>query len=238
MSTPHGKVSAALACSSPLLSCSGHVHVSAAAFLQGASIGDVFVSTGKMHHDRRIPLPGFDKQVGCSTGCLAHDLVGMQHDAAVAVHAQLLTGSESRCCICVHQILTVSFTCVLPACPSVPVCTASAYRALAMWTARPHPTCRPPCSSRQALSHQVGGLRVVFGTILGQLSTACSRAKAARVCACGSGSSAPPSSLPSPNSAAVDISAAAAHCKTITRPCCIVALVSTMIQPRQLAGLH
>jgi hypothetical protein len=30
--------------------------------LQGAAIGDVFVSTGKMHHDRRIPLPGFDKQ--------------------------------------------------------------------------------------------------------------------------------------------------------------------------------
>lgn len=29
---------------------------------QGAAIGDVFVSTGKMHHDRRIPLPGFDKQ--------------------------------------------------------------------------------------------------------------------------------------------------------------------------------
>ncbi|KAI8473856.1 MAG: nucleoside phosphorylase domain-containing protein [Monoraphidium minutum] len=28
---------------------------------QGAAIGDVFVSTGKMHHDRRIPLPGFDK---------------------------------------------------------------------------------------------------------------------------------------------------------------------------------
>jgi hypothetical protein len=32
--------------------------------VQGAAIGDVFVSTGKMHHDRRIPLPGFDKQVG------------------------------------------------------------------------------------------------------------------------------------------------------------------------------
>jgi hypothetical protein len=31
--------------------------------LQGACIGDVFVSTGKIHHDRRIPLPGFDKQV-------------------------------------------------------------------------------------------------------------------------------------------------------------------------------
>lgn len=29
---------------------------------RGAAIGDVFVSTGKMHHDRRIPLPGFDKQ--------------------------------------------------------------------------------------------------------------------------------------------------------------------------------
>jgi 5'-methylthioadenosine nucleosidase len=29
--------------------------------LQGAAIGDVFVSTGKLHHDRRIPLPGFDK---------------------------------------------------------------------------------------------------------------------------------------------------------------------------------
>lgn len=28
---------------------------------QGAAIGDVFVSSGKMHHDRRIPLPGFDK---------------------------------------------------------------------------------------------------------------------------------------------------------------------------------
>ncbi|KIY93858.1 5'-methylthioadenosine nucleosidase [Monoraphidium neglectum] len=28
---------------------------------QGAAIGDVFVSTGKLHHDRRIPLPGFDK---------------------------------------------------------------------------------------------------------------------------------------------------------------------------------
>lgn len=28
---------------------------------QGAAIGDVFVSTSKMHHDRRIPLPGFDK---------------------------------------------------------------------------------------------------------------------------------------------------------------------------------
>lgn len=28
---------------------------------KGAAIGDVFVSTGKMHHDRRIPLPGFDK---------------------------------------------------------------------------------------------------------------------------------------------------------------------------------
>jgi hypothetical protein len=31
--------------------------------LQGACIGNVFVSTGKIHHDRRIPLPGFDKQV-------------------------------------------------------------------------------------------------------------------------------------------------------------------------------
>lgn len=31
--------------------------------VQGAGIGDVFVSTGKLHHDRRIPLPGFDKQV-------------------------------------------------------------------------------------------------------------------------------------------------------------------------------
>jgi 5'-methylthioadenosine nucleosidase len=30
-------------------------------YLQGAAIGDVFVSTGKLHHDRRIPLPGFDK---------------------------------------------------------------------------------------------------------------------------------------------------------------------------------
>lgn len=29
---------------------------------RGAGIGDVFISTGKMHHDRRIPLPGFDKQ--------------------------------------------------------------------------------------------------------------------------------------------------------------------------------
>lgn len=29
---------------------------------RGAAIGDVFVSMGKMHHDRRIPLPGFDKQ--------------------------------------------------------------------------------------------------------------------------------------------------------------------------------
>ncbi|GBF91473.1 hypothetical protein Rsub_04213 [Raphidocelis subcapitata] len=28
---------------------------------KGAAIGDVFVSTTKMHHDRRIPLPGFDK---------------------------------------------------------------------------------------------------------------------------------------------------------------------------------
>lgn len=27
---------------------------------RGAAIGDVFVSTGKIHHDRRIPLPGFD----------------------------------------------------------------------------------------------------------------------------------------------------------------------------------
>lgn len=40
-------------------------HVSVfAVFMQGAGIGDVFVSTGKLHHDRRIPLPGFDKQVG------------------------------------------------------------------------------------------------------------------------------------------------------------------------------
>lgn len=31
--------------------------------VQGAGIGDVYVSTGKLHHDRRIPLPGFDKQV-------------------------------------------------------------------------------------------------------------------------------------------------------------------------------
>eukprot|EP00775_Hariotina_reticulata_P005037 gene5036-5279_t len=28
---------------------------------KGAAIGDVFVSTNKMYHDRRIPLPGFDK---------------------------------------------------------------------------------------------------------------------------------------------------------------------------------
>lgn len=28
---------------------------------RGAAIGDVFVSTGKMRHDRRIPLPGFDR---------------------------------------------------------------------------------------------------------------------------------------------------------------------------------
>lgn len=27
---------------------------------QGATIGDVFVSNAKMHHDRRIPLPGFE----------------------------------------------------------------------------------------------------------------------------------------------------------------------------------
>jgi len=33
---------------------------------QGAAIGDVFVSTNKMYHDRRIPLPGFDKMgLGC-----------------------------------------------------------------------------------------------------------------------------------------------------------------------------
>jgi 5'-methylthioadenosine nucleosidase len=31
-----------------------------ACYLQGAAIGDVFVSTAKMHHDRRIPLPGFE----------------------------------------------------------------------------------------------------------------------------------------------------------------------------------
>jgi 5'-methylthioadenosine nucleosidase len=29
--------------------------------LQGAAIGDVYVSVSKMNHDRRIPLPGFDK---------------------------------------------------------------------------------------------------------------------------------------------------------------------------------
>lgn len=39
----------------PLRLCGAHG-------MQGASIGDVFVSTGKMHHDRRIPLPGYDKQ--------------------------------------------------------------------------------------------------------------------------------------------------------------------------------
>lgn len=27
---------------------------------QGAHIGDVFVSSAKVHHDRRIPIPGFD----------------------------------------------------------------------------------------------------------------------------------------------------------------------------------
>jgi hypothetical protein len=44
-------------------SCHWHVWVFVV-LVQGAGIGDVFVSTGKMHHDRRIPLPGFDKQVG------------------------------------------------------------------------------------------------------------------------------------------------------------------------------
>ncbi len=29
--------------------------------VQGAAIGDVFVSTAVLHHDRRIPIPGFDK---------------------------------------------------------------------------------------------------------------------------------------------------------------------------------
>lgn len=38
-----------------------HLRLWCAATLQGARIGDVFVSTAKMHHDRRIPLPGFDK---------------------------------------------------------------------------------------------------------------------------------------------------------------------------------
>lgn len=28
--------------------------------MQGANIGDVFVSSAKVHHDRRIPIPGFD----------------------------------------------------------------------------------------------------------------------------------------------------------------------------------
>lgn len=37
--------------------------------VQGAGIGDVFVSTGKLHHDRRIPLPGFDKQVSLPAPC-------------------------------------------------------------------------------------------------------------------------------------------------------------------------
>jgi hypothetical protein len=44
-------------------SCQCHVGVFVIV-VQGAGVGDVFVSTGKMHHDRRIPLPGFDKQVG------------------------------------------------------------------------------------------------------------------------------------------------------------------------------
>lgn len=26
----------------------------------GAEIGDIFISTAKVHHDRRIPIPGFD----------------------------------------------------------------------------------------------------------------------------------------------------------------------------------
>lgn len=51
-------------CPSQAHECSPHV----TAAKQGAGIGDVYVSTGKMHHDRRIPLPGFDKQVGGGGG--------------------------------------------------------------------------------------------------------------------------------------------------------------------------
>ena len=57
---------------------------------QGAGIGDVFVSTGKMHHDRRIPLPGFDKMVRAALlgggACMLveglHDMVSRTQDTA------------------------------------------------------------------------------------------------------------------------------------------------------------
>jgi 5'-methylthioadenosine nucleosidase len=29
--------------------------------LQGAAIGDIFLSSSTINHDRRIPIPGFDK---------------------------------------------------------------------------------------------------------------------------------------------------------------------------------
>lgn len=43
---------------------------------QGASIGDIFISTSTMNHDRRIPLPMFDVYgVGCEASTPTEKLV-------------------------------------------------------------------------------------------------------------------------------------------------------------------
>lgn len=58
---------------------------------RGASIADVFVSTGMVNHDRRIPIPGFDKY-----GVGAFDAVPTPHlQKALGLKAGVVTSGNS-----------------------------------------------------------------------------------------------------------------------------------------------
>ncbi|KAL4423462.1 hypothetical protein ABPG77_005414 [Micractinium sp. CCAP 211/92] len=58
---------------------------------RGASIADIFVSTGMVNHDRRIPIPGFDKY-----GVGAFDAVPTpQLQAALGLKAGMVTSGNS-----------------------------------------------------------------------------------------------------------------------------------------------
>jgi hypothetical protein len=132
--------------------------------LQGAAIGDVFVSTGKMHHDRRIPLPGFDKQVcfGGATqvppdkhmGVWAVSWCRWCYAADITGHVCITSCMHARAASAVrHALMAATFVLGVWLADGRLCCCC---RAWGMLPAHPHPSCRRPSSSRQALSHQVG----------------------------------------------------------------------------------
>ncbi len=67
--------------------CTRRIMVRAAAAVQGAAIGDIFVSEAVINHDRRIPIPG--PSARAAGACSAALLLGL---SSVATHHEVAKG--------------------------------------------------------------------------------------------------------------------------------------------------